>query len=216
MPTIFTDAAADDRDVLIPKFNLANRVTLGRLLVAFVSFAFLLLIQEEAASRDLRATYAWLALAFFIVATATDALDGYIARRDNTVTAFGRIADPFVDKIIVCSSLVFLASIPETGEYLRPWMVAVVLFREFLVNGIRGYMESKGISFGAEMAGKIKMVVQSLAIGFLIGIVAHAPARPTWIHWSAEILVWATVILTLWSGLLYVIKAAGHIGAEEI
>ncbi len=216
MPTISTDESSSDRIVLFPSFNLANKVTLGRLLLAFVSFVCLLLLQEEVVAAANRSLFAWIALGFFIIATATDALDGYIARRDNTVTAFGRIADPFVDKIIVCSSLVFLTSIPETKDYLKPWMVAVVLFREFLVNGIRGYMESRGISFGAEMAGKVKMVVQSLAIGFLIGVVAFQPEVPGWVHVGALVLVWATVALTLWSGFLYVVKASGHIGAEDI
>ncbi len=202
--------------MLIPKFNLANRVTLVRLLLAMVCFAFLLLIQEDFYVSSWRNTAAWLAEFFFIAATASDALDGYIARRDNTVTAFGRIADPFVDKVIVCSCLVFLASIPDTTEYLHPWMVVVVLFREFLVNGIRGYMESQGIDFGAEMAGKIKMVVQSLAIGWLIGVIATQPSPPAWIHYSSHVLVWTTVILTLYSGGLYVVKASQHLGAKDI
>ncbi|MFT7617736.1 MAG: CDP-diacylglycerol--glycerol-3-phosphate 3-phosphatidyltransferase [Planctomycetota bacterium] len=187
-----------------------------RLLLAIVSFAFLLLIQEDLYIDSWRREAAWIALFFFIAATAGDALDGYIARRDNTVTAFGRIADPFVDKVIVCSSLVFLASIPETTSYLHPWMVAVVLFREFLVNGIRGYMESQGIDFGAEMAGKIKMVVQSLAIGWLIGVIATQPTPPAWIHYTSHVLVWVTVILTIYSGGLYVVKASQHIGTADI
>ncbi len=202
--------------MLIPKFNLANRVTMFRLLLAMVSFAFLLLIQEDFWVDSWRSEAAWIALFFFIAATASDALDGYIARRDNTVTAFGRIADPFVDKVVICSSLVFLASIPETTSYLHPWMVAVVLFREFLVNGIRGYMESQGIDFGAEMAGKIKMVAQSLAIGFLIGVVATSPQTPGWIHYSSHALVWITVLLTIYSGGLYIVKASRHIGANDI
>ena len=202
--------------MIIPRFNLANRVTLLRLVFALVTFAFLLLIQEEIGVVSWRNAAAWIALAFFVVATASDALDGYLARRDNAVTAFGRIADPFVDKAIVCGSLVFLANIPDTALYLHPWMVAVVLIREFLVNGIRGYMESVGVDFGAEMPGKVKMVVQSFCIGFLIGIIAFQPEPPVWLTISCHILVWSTVLLTMWSGGLYVVKAARNLGASEI
>ena len=95
-------------------------------------------------------------------------------------------------------------------------MVAVILAREFLVNGIRGYMESVGIDFGAEMPGKIKMVVQSFCIGFLIGVIALAPDPPVWVTAGSTLLVWATVFLTIWSGLLYVVKASKHLGAGEI
>ena len=200
----------------MPKFNLANKVTLLRLVFALVSFAFLLMIQEDIGVEGWRSTAAWICVTFFIIATASDALDGYLARRDNSVTAFGRIADPFVDKVIVAGSLVFLASIPETAEYLGPWMVAVILIREFLVNGIRGYMESVGVNFAAKMPGKIKMVLQSLLIGFLIGVIAHDPDVPDWLHYSSIALVWATMISTVWSGGLYVVVAARNLGRTEI
>ena len=202
--------------MLFPRFNLANKVTLARLLFAAVSCIFLLLIQEDWGVANWRHEAAWICETFFIIATASDALDGYIARRDNTVTAFGRIADPFVDKVIVCASLAFLTCIPETEGFLRPWMVAVILVREFLVNGIRGYMESIGVTFGAEMPGKIKMVVQSLLIGFLIGLIAFRDPDPPWVVYSTHLLVWGTMVLTLWSGLLYVQKAGRHLGARDI
>jgi len=200
----------------MPKFNLANKVTLLRLVFALVSFVFLLLIQEDIGVAGWRTTAAWIAVTFHIIATASDALDGYLARRDNAVTAFGRIADPFVDKVIVAGSLVFLASIPETQSYLRPWMVAVILIREFLVNGIRGYMESVGVNFAAKMPGKIKMVLQSLLVGFLMGVIAFQPEPPGWVHYSTIALVWATMISTIWSGGLYVVVAAKNLGRAEI
>ncbi|MCA9321270.1 MAG: CDP-diacylglycerol--glycerol-3-phosphate 3-phosphatidyltransferase, partial [Planctomycetes bacterium] len=196
--------------------NLANRVTLLRLVFALVSFIFLLLIQEDIWVTQWRVQAAWIAIVFFIVATASDALDGYLARRDNTVTAFGRIADPFVDKVIVCGSIVFLSCIPETAAYLRPWMVALILIREFLVNGIRSYMESIGVSFAAEMPGKIKMVLQSLLIGFLMGVIAFGPEPPAWIHLASVLLLWSTLALTVYSGCLYVVKAGRELGSTEI
>ncbi|MEZ6195016.1 MAG: CDP-alcohol phosphatidyltransferase family protein [Planctomycetota bacterium] len=191
--------------------NLANRVTLGRLLFAGVSCLFLLLVQERIVTGDIRHDLAWWALAFSIAATASDALDGYIARRDNTVTAFGRVADPFVDKIIVCGSFVLLLGIEESAVFIKPWMVVLILFREFLVTGIRGYMESVGIDFGADMAGKIKMVVQSILVGFLIGVVAFRE-DPVWLAPATWALVWSTVAITVYSGTRYVARAARAIG----
>ncbi|MEE9394729.1 MAG: CDP-diacylglycerol--glycerol-3-phosphate 3-phosphatidyltransferase [Planctomycetota bacterium] len=201
---------------MLPSFNLANRVTLGRLVIAFVSSLILVLIAEGSCLDNHRTLAAWIGLGFFTLATVTDALDGYIARRDNTVTAFGRIADPFVDKIIVCGSLVLFLGFAETTYYLHPWMVALVLFREFLVTGIRGYMESKGIEFGAEMPGKIKMVVQSILVGFLFGVVAFAPDIPSWVNICTHICIWATVGLTLYSGALYVAQASKSFSAQDI
>ena len=198
-----------------PRLNLANRITMLRLVFAVVAFAFLLLIQEKAIAGSWRPVAAWIALVFFVIATASDALDGYLARRDNTVTAFGRIADPVVDKAIVCGSLIFLTAIDETRAYLAPWMVVVILVREFLVNGIRGYMESIGVNFQAELPGKVKMVVQSLAIGFLIGILAfeHDPA---WLRVLTHVLVWSTIVLTFWSGIGYVAKALQSLGPRDL
>lgn len=201
---------------MIPRFNLANRVTLLRLLFAVVACLILLAIQEGLLYGDAIAPAAWTALAFFAIATASDALDGYIARRENTVTAFGRIADPFVDKIVVCGSLVILIAIPQTAAYVRPWMVVLILFREFLVTGIRGYMESRGIDFGAEMPGKIKMVVQSFLTGFAISVLGFQPEVPDAIGLTTHVLAWATVLLTVYSGTLYVVRASKHLGGQDI
>ena len=200
----------------MPRFNLANRITLIRLLFALVALVFLTIIQESIAFPLTRSATAWVCITFFILATALDGLDGYIARRDNTVTAFGRIADPFVDKAVVGGSLIYLAVIPETAAYLRPWMVAAILIREFLVNGIRGYMESQGIQFAAVMTGKVKMVLQSLLVGFLMGVIAFQPIVPWWVHYTSVILVWSTVGLTVYSGFVYVQRAARNLGSSDI
>ena len=192
--------------------NLPNRITLARFAVALVAFALLIMIDEGRV--DGHGTIAWIALGFFILSTATDFLDGYVARRYDLVTAFGRLADPFVDKAVVCGCLILLCSIPASADILRPWMVILIVSREFLVNGIRGYCESLGIDFGADMPGKIKMVVQSFAVGYLIGVVATAPDTPSWILWPTYALVWSSVVLTVWSGMLYVIKAKRVLGPK--
>ena len=104
----------------------------------------------------------------FIIIALTDYLDGYLARRDGLVSAFGRIADPFVDKVMVLGTMIFLAVMPWSQPWFPAWIVVVVLAREFLVTGIRGYVESRGESFAADGFGKIKMVVQCFAIGFRV------------------------------------------------
>lgn len=198
-----------------PRFNLANQVTLLRFAFALGCFLGLMLIEEERVLGTTRQWVAWIAGLLFGVGTALDALDGYLARKHGTVTAFGRIADPFVDKIIVCGSMIFLCATRETRTVLSPWMVVTVIVREFLVTGIRGYMESVGVPFGAELPGKIKMVVQSVSIGGLMFLVAlQSTAAP--LVWSVRMLVWATLISTVWSAANYVLKAAERLGAKDI
>lgn len=198
----------------LPRFNLANRVTLGRFVLAFACFVALALIRRPD-TIAWRTEAAWIALALFIITTATDALDGYLARRDDSVTAFGRIADPFVDKVVVCGCMVFLCATPETEDLLMPWMVTLILAREFLVTGIRGFMESRGVAFPARMSGKIKMVFQSLAVCALIPMIAFT-APPGWLDVTARVLVWITLIATFASGAGYVLRAARHLGPTEI
>ncbi len=199
----------------IPRFNLANRITLLRLALAIACFGCFIVIIRNEMDWHARSSVAFIATIFFVAGTALDALDGYIARRDNLVTAFGRIADPFVDKILVCGGLVFLLDIPEAQDFLKTWMVVVILSREFFVTGIRGYFESNGIDFSAVMPGKIKMVVQSLAIGFLMGLMWIKP-NPTWLVVSSHVLVWATVASTVYSGLVYLRRAAKELQGHEL
>lgn len=147
----------------------------------------------------------------FLAIALSDYLDGYLARRDNLVSAFGRIADPFVDKVLVLGSMIFLCVMPWSRVWFPAWIVVIVLAREFLVTGIRSYVESLGQSFAADGFGKVKMVVQCLAIGFVLGRVAfpweRIGIRLEWLSWCTHILVWATLVTSIGSGLSYVLKA---------
>jgi CDP-diacylglycerol--glycerol-3-phosphate 3-phosphatidyltransferase len=113
------------------KINLPNQITLGRLILAVVFFVLL-------AQFDIQHPRIWLldlCFALFIVAALTDWLDGYLARKHNQVTAFGRVLDPFVDKVLVCGTFVFLAGpafVNDAGRnvtYVAPWMVVLILGR---------------------------------------------------------------------------------------
>lgn len=187
--------------------NIANRLTLARLFVGIVALVVLALYGAGAFAGRAATVAIWTVLVLFTAAAATDALDGYLARSRGIVTPFGRIADPFVDKVIVAGSLILLSSIPATGELLAPWMVVLVVSREFLVNGIRGWMESEGVNFQAEKPGKYKMVLQVLAIIGLLFMLAM-PEPWSWLSAANRVVIWAMLVLTVYSGVFYVRKAA--------
>jgi phosphatidylglycerophosphate synthase len=168
------------------------------------------------------------ALVLYLVAGATDILDGHLARKMNLVSAFGRIADPFVDKVLVVGAFAMLAGSnyalvhagdPQALEAKLPgwftggmasavqaWMVVVILGREFIVSAMRGYNESQGIKFPATPAGKIKMFVQSLAICAVLFQMANLP-KVAWAIYSKVALVWLATVVTVLSGLAYVTGA---------
>ena len=122
-------------------------------------------------------SYAW-ALALFVLAAATDALDGYFARLLKQDTPLGRQLDPLIDKVIVSGCYIYLATIPGTG--VLPWMVTAIVVRELLIQGLRSHLEGQGQAFGARTAGKLKTVVQCLLdLGrpALPGLAASPPSR---------------------------------------
>jgi CDP-diacylglycerol--glycerol-3-phosphate 3-phosphatidyltransferase len=148
---------------------------------------------------------AWgIALGVFLLAAATDWLDGWWARRFNQGTAVGRALDPLTDKVLVGSVFIFLIRVPEVG--IEPWMVAVVVGRELLVTGLRGMVEAAGKSFGADWFGKLKTVLQmSALIGALVlmAVPAAGPLEPAY-----RALLWAAVVATVGSAIQYAVKAA--------
>ena len=185
-----------------------NRITALRFvgaLALFVVFAQF----EQATTAEVEATPR-IALAFwlFIVVAVSDVLDGWLARRGNHITAFGRIADPFVDKVLVLGAMIFLAVMPWSRQYFPAWIVVVILAREFLVTGLRGYVESLGAEFPADAFGKVKMLTQCFAIGIVIGMHAFRwsfDARSTW-SIVAQVFVWATLATSVGSGVSYALK----------
>jgi CDP-diacylglycerol--glycerol-3-phosphate 3-phosphatidyltransferase len=188
------------------KMNVPNKITAGRLLLAVVFFVLV--------SYDDRTTLLW-ADVVFVVACATDFLDGYFARRLNQVTAFGRIADPFCDKVIVCGGFVLMAG---RSDFIQPWMVVLLISREFLVSSIRGHAESQGIAFGAEMAGKVKAVVQMIALGVAVWFKAYQslPFLPeTLSRCLCHTAVYLALVLTVLSAITYIRKAQKAFAPSE-
>lgn len=195
--------------------TLANKITTGRLAVAVVLFVLLdLLGREPLPGWPMAAA----CCALFILVTATDALDGYYARKLGQVSDFGRIADPAADKVVICGSFVFLSATPWGRDLVPPWIVVAVLCREFIVTALRGYVERKGHAFGADPAGKLKMVIQCMAVPAVLGVRilddgfdGRQAAAVAVMRWVAIVLVWATLLITVWSGFGYVRKSAIHL-----
>ena len=194
--------------------NLPNTITLARLVLTAMVFVCL---ESYEPSRDIvlynaggvppagsaSTTLVWIAFVFFLIAAFTDFLDGYLARKWNLVTAFGRVADPFADKVLIAGSLITLLQFPAATSVLTTWYVVIVIAREFLVTAIRGVVEASGQPFPADQLGKWKMVSQCWTVGALLTMVAGADVFVWAAHWG----FWVSLALTVISGINYVWKA---------
>ncbi|MFO0960470.1 MAG: CDP-diacylglycerol--glycerol-3-phosphate 3-phosphatidyltransferase [Isosphaeraceae bacterium] len=149
-----------------------------------------------------------LALVLFLLASITDALDGYFARLLNQATAFGRQLDPLVDKVLIAGVLVYLVAIPNSG--LAPWMAAVIIARELLIQWLRSLLEGQGEAFGAKWSGKLKTVLQCSAIVASLLTLASTPT-PGWMTIARDMIVWSAIGLTLYSGIAYVLSARSRL-----
>lgn len=168
--------------------NLPNKLTIGRIIaVPFFVASYML-------------GFYIAALVIFILASLTDMLDGKIARKRNLVTNFGKIMDPLADKILVYSALTLM-----TGDGTIPaWMLIVILAREFAVSGMRTVAASEGIVIAAGMSGKIKTVLQMIAVPVLILALA-LPQVPA-VFTAGQVFIWASLVMTVYSGAEYIIK----------
>ena len=182
--------------------NLPNRLTIGRLILTMIFVAVM--------SLPIPHKYT-ISLIIFIVASATDFLDGYIARARNIVTTFGKLMDPLADKIL--TGAVFILLLAE--GLIAAWMVVVIMAREFLVTGLRLVATNRGFVLAADWFGKWKTIFQiATGIYFLWQLAVAEPAFAwaaglfEWKPWIylGYFLIWGTVILTLYSGLSYLWK----------
>ena len=181
--------------------NLPNALTVMRLFLSAVLFTILGLAARKPVPPTLMLD---VALVVFVVTALTDMFDGMIARRYGLVTTFGRIADPFADKVVVIGSFIFLLGFPETR--LAPWMVIVIVSREFLVSGLRGFIEGQGREFPAMIWGKSKVTSQFSLIGWLIFYMAHL-GDITAAQYFTQAAVIAVTVWTALSSVAYLLKA---------
>ena len=183
-------------------FNLPNQLTAARLILSVVLFCFI----------------AWesylTSLVLFIIAAGTDWLDGYLARRLDQVTTLGRVLDPLADKVIICGTFIFLTAVPVMRDVpwgLRAWMVVVIVVREMLVTMLRSFIEQRGGDFSATMPGKLKFLLQCIAAGACLFYLSHGDPTanvPTWCWVVLVASVYSAVVLTVYSGVVYVAAAA--------
>ena len=182
-----------------PLFHVPNLLSASRFPLAVVLFACI--VYE-----------AWLTgLIVFLIATATDWLDGWWARKYGPLTLVGRNLDPLADKVLVCGAFIYLIPVKDAG--IDPWMVTLVVSREIIVTGIRGIVEATGKKFGADWFGKLKMGLQcAVLIGVLLikwwGVAGFNADGLNVLEWIQLVLLWAMLAATLGSGLQYLVKAA--------
>ena len=132
--------------------NTPNKLTLLR--VILIPFFVICMLAVSAGWGK------WAALAIFVIASLTDTLDGYLARRDNLVTNFGKFMDPLADKLLVCSAMICLVDL----ERIPSWVVIIIIGREFVISGFRLIASDNGIVIAANYWGKIKTVCQMVMI----------------------------------------------------
>jgi len=184
--------------------NLPNKLTFLRLLLIPV-FILLTAIPFEWGTLELLGSEIdvaiFVAAIIFIFASFTDWLDGYIARRDNLVTNFGKFADPLADKLLVASALIMLVQMGQAPG----WIVAIIIAREFAVTGLRLLLvEQGGQVLAAAWPGKIKTVSQMFSIIFLL--VDNFPLAWTGLP-IGTILLYVALIFTIYSGYEYFYNA---------
>ncbi|MGL5001150.1 MAG: CDP-diacylglycerol--glycerol-3-phosphate 3-phosphatidyltransferase [Cetobacterium sp.] len=188
--------------------NLPNKLTAIRLILAIPFIYFL----QESANVTQSEVYRLIAFGIFIFASLTDWLDGYIARKYNLITDLGKIMDPLADKILVISALVIFVKL----DYIPSWMSIVVIAREFLISGIRTIAAAKGEVIPAGILGKYKTTTQMIVIIIMLFFGLGKNIQEEMLY--KTIYFYSTlipVILTVWSGWEYSLKAKHYFLGDE-
>lgn len=168
--------------------NLPNKLTIFRvILIPF--FVFFMLVPVTGTMDSL------IALLIFVVASLTDLLDGYIARKHGLVTNFGKFMDPLADKLLVCSALICLVELRRVPS----WVVIIIIAREFIISGFRLIASDKGVVIAASYWGKFKTTFQMLMICLMILNLGS-------LSLITSVVMWAALILTLISLVDYLVK----------
>ena len=166
--------------------NLPNKLTVVRMVLVPFFVAFLLL---SGSNESLK----WIALVLFIVASLTDFLDGYIARKYNLITNFGKFMDPLADKILTISGMICLI---ELGR-IPSWIVIIIVAREFIISGFRLIAAENGIVIAANYWGKFKTTFQMIMI---ILMIVNIPQ----LQILTDITMWIALALTIISLVTYI------------
>jgi len=184
---------------------IPNILTFGRLVLTIV-FLVMILCSPYVANNSF---FLDIAFVLFVIAGLSDIVDGIVARSLNVTSKFGRMIDPLADKILVCGAFICFAiigepklfNLPETTMTVIQWSVAAVLIlREVYVTVLRHIAEARGINFAATVSGKIKMFLQSFAIGTVIIKMAHVQTA-TWGYWFTTVTFTIMLVVTVVSGI---------------
>lgn len=174
--------------------NLPNKLTLVRIILV----PFFMLFAALGAKNQSPVLYT-VAAVLFALACITDYLDGHLARKHHLVTDFGKFADPLADKMLTTAAFLYMLA----DGVCSPVVLAIVLFREFAVAGVRMIAASSGKVIAANMWGKVKTTVQMLTILFYFFARALCGLQAGWIDTVSVLLCWAVAALTLLSGVIY-------------
>jgi len=191
-----------------PVFNLPNQLTAARLVLAIVLFGLI-------------TAGLWVCcIVVFALAAVTDWLDGYFARQQGLSSTLGRVFDPLVDKVLVGGAYIFLLPYGYERSGLLPWIVTLVIARELIITGMRSFLENKGVAFGADWLGKLKMGLQCAALfAIFVALMVRVPGRSEdtvrLFDGIRDGLIWAMVAATALSGLQYLWRAALILRAER-
>ena len=186
---------------------IPNILTMGRLVLTVI-FLIMILYMPGSGSSE-RAFFLDIAFVLFVIAGLTDIVDGMAARRLNVTSKFGRMMDPLADKVLVCGAFICFAIVGEPKLFgfsaavlsIIHWAVAgILILREIFVTILRHIAEARGINFAATSSGKLKMFLQSFAIGTVIIKAAHAETA-TWANWFTAAVFTVMLISTVVSGL---------------
>ena len=182
--------------------NLPNKITIGRIFMMFV-FLVICNVDELIPNPELKTWWRIVGLMLAMLAGFTDILDGYVARKYDLVTDFGKLMDPLADKILTATMFIMLV---DKG-LLPGWVAVVVLSREFMVTGLRLLAAKKGEVISADITGKVKTFIQMvfLAFGGSMWVGWIPPDDPVVRHlWTGFYL--CVVVVTVYSGLTYFVR----------
>ena len=180
--------------------NLPNILASIRIVIAPVMF-WVILNPQLFTDNGMHVTWAYYSAALlFVLASVTDFFDGYIARELDQVTLVGKIIDPLADKMLILAAFLGLMMVGEASA----WAIYIIVVRELFITGLRTVAVGEGIDISASWSGKVKTVVQMIAIGFLL------------MHWTGGgMLLWAAVAVTVYSGLEYLVGFGRAVGGKK-
>lgn len=199
---------------MLKKMNLPNKLTMLRMLLVIVFVVFMCLPTKFVWAK-------YISLGVFVLASITDFLDGYISRKKNLVTKFGKIMDPLADKMLVASGFILIA----TAGIIPAWMAVVIVLRDFFVTGLRNFGADKEKDLAASLSGKIKTVFQLLAIilalvgtynfgDFVTNSLVMTPMELL-INVGMTVSVAVSVLATVWSLIDYIARFKDTINVDE-